>query len=71
MRDQYLLRLNNLNDISTTSYSLPDGFEIVEEVTLTANQNKSEMLKKRMSWTIETEENPKYKFSHKDLLESA
>ena len=48
--DDYLLRLNNLNDVNTTNYTLPKGFELVEEVTLTANQNKQEWLKKKYTW---------------------
>ncbi|KAL4481724.1 hypothetical protein ABPG74_007813 [Tetrahymena malaccensis] len=68
--ENYILRVTNLNDVNSTNYSIPEGIEIVEEVTLTANQNKEQMLKNKFKWNVETEKNPKYSFSHKDLLSS-
>jgi hypothetical protein len=52
--DDYLLRLNNLKDERTSYYDLPKKFKIIEELTLTGNQNKQEWLKKRYEWKQET-----------------
>jgi len=54
LRDDYLLRLNNLKDEITSYYVLPKKFEIIEELTLTGNQNKQEWLRKRYEWKQET-----------------
>ena len=62
--DDYLLRLNNLHDNATSLYILPDGYELVEELTLNANQSKESWEKKRYTWKTETEENYKYSDSH-------
>lgn len=37
MGEDYLLRLNNLNDLESTIYTVPIGLEVIEELTLTAN----------------------------------
>lgn len=53
--EDYLLRLNNLNDNSTSLYILQDGFELVEELTLNANQSKKSWTDKRYTWKTEGE----------------
>jgi len=52
----YLLRLNNLHDQRTSLYILPDGFELVDELTLNANQSKQSWADKRYTWKTESEE---------------
>ena len=36
-KEYYLLRLNNLNDISKVKMNIPRDFKIIKELTLTAN----------------------------------
>lgn len=54
--EDYLLRLNNLHDQRTSLYILPDGFELVDELTLNANQSKQSWADKRYTWKTESEE---------------
>ncbi|KAL4512875.1 hypothetical protein ABPG72_017560 [Tetrahymena utriculariae] len=66
--DLYLLRLNNLNEVDASSYALPEGVEIIEEVTLTANQNKKEWEEKRYQWKTENSSGQNLKFSESSRL---
>ncbi|EAS04708.3 glycoside hydrolase family 38 amine-terminal domain protein (macronuclear) [Tetrahymena thermophila SB210] len=50
-KNYYTLRLYNVNDISSAQFDIPQNYQILEELTLTANQSKKSWSEKQMKWT--------------------
>ncbi|EAS02485.2 glycoside hydrolase family 38 amine-terminal domain protein (macronuclear) [Tetrahymena thermophila SB210] len=46
----YTLRLYNVNDNQEANFEIPSNFQIMEELTLTANQSKQDWYQKQMKW---------------------
>ncbi|EGR32713.1 hypothetical protein IMG5_073080 [Ichthyophthirius multifiliis] len=51
--DDYLLRLNNLNDNENAQYFIHENIEIIDELTLTGNQKKKDWKQKQYKWKVE------------------
>lgn len=52
----FLLRINNLNDQESGLVLIPNDFKVIEELTLTANQNKAAWEAKKYTWKTESYE---------------